>query len=144
GVSQPAITRVAGQLTALGLVATEPDAADRRVRRLALTARGREVMTTAGTALWPRIRAAVAEACDIDALLGHVAALEAALAERPLERRPGPGFAIRPFRDGLASEFARINRQWIETMYALEPVDEAQLADPRGTIVEPGGDVLFV
>jgi len=117
---------------------------DRRVRRLALTDKGREVMARAETALWPRIRAAVAEACDVEALLGHVAALEAALAERPLDRRPGPGFAIRPFRDELAPEFARINRQWIEAMYALEPVDEAQISDPRGEIIEPGGDVLFV
>jgi DNA-binding MarR family transcriptional regulator/N-acetylglutamate synthase-like GNAT family acetyltransferase len=143
GVSQPASTRVAGQLAKLTLVATEVGE-DRRVRMLALTADGRAVMERAETTLWPRIRAAVAEACDVEALLDHVAALEAALAERPLDRRPGPGFAIRPFRDELAPEFARINRQWIEAMYALEPVDEAQLADPRGTIVEPGGDVLFV
>lgn len=57
---------------------------------------------------------------------------------------PQPGFAVRPFRDELVGEFARINRQWIEEMYTLEPVDEAQLADPRGTIIEPGGDILFV
>ena len=143
GVSQPAITRVAGQLTAIGLVSAEAGQ-DRRVRRLALTESGREVMGRAEIALWPRIRAAVAETCDVDALLGHVAALEAALAQRPLDRRPGPGFAIRPFDDALAPDFARINRQWIETMYALEPVDEAQLADPRGTIVDTGGDILFV
>jgi GNAT superfamily N-acetyltransferase/DNA-binding MarR family transcriptional regulator len=144
GFSQPAITRAARQLGTLGLVINQTDTADRRMRRLALTREGRAVMERASTALWPRIRAAVAEACDVDALLGHVAALEAALAERPLDRRPGPGFAIRPFRDGLAVDFARINRQWIEAMYALEPLDEAQLADPRATIVDPGGEILFV
>lgn len=143
GVSQPAVTRVAGQLAAMGLVSVQAGE-DRRVRRLALTAEGRDVMARAETALWPRIRAAVDEVCDVEALLGHVATLEAALAARPLDRRPGPGFAIRPFRDDLAPEFARINRQWIEAMYALEPVDEAQLADPRGRIVDSGGDVLFV
>jgi DNA-binding MarR family transcriptional regulator/N-acetylglutamate synthase-like GNAT family acetyltransferase len=144
GFSQPAVTRAAWQLEAIGLVTNLADKEDRRVRRLALTAEGRATMERAGTALWPRIRAAVAEACDVDALLAQVTALEAALAERPLDRRPGPGFAIRPFRDALAADFARINRQWIEAMYALEPVDEAQLADPRGTIVDPGGDILFV
>ena len=144
GFSQPATTRVAGQLTAMGLVAQRTDDKDRRVQQLALTAGGEAVMERAGTALWPRLRAAVAETCDIDALLAQVAALEAALTARPLDRRPGPGLSIRPFRDELAAEFARINRQWIEEMYALEPVDEAQLADPRGTIVDPGGDILFV
>lgn len=144
GVSQPSITRVAGQLAAMGLVESSDDADDRRVRLLALTANGQEAMDLAETALWPRIRAAVAEACDVEALLAQVARLERALADRPLERRPGPGFAIRPFRDELAGDFARINRQWIEAMYALEPVDEAQLKDPRREIVEPGGDILFV
>jgi len=143
GVSQPAITRLASQLAEMGLIKLSRGT-DRRVRLLALSEAGETTMRHAETALWPRLRAAVAEACDIDALLAHVAALEAALAERPLDRRPGPGFAIRPFNDARAADFARINRQWIETMYALEPVDEAQLGDPRGTIVATGGDILFV
>jgi DNA-binding MarR family transcriptional regulator len=144
GFSQPALTRVARQLEGMGLIAAQGGTGDRRTRKLSLTAEGRAVMTTAETALWPRIRAAVAESCDIDAVLGHVAAIEAALSARTLDERPGPGFAIRPFQDRLAADFARINRQWIESMYALEPVDEAQLADPRGAIVDPGGDILFV
>ena len=143
GVSQPAITRLATQLAAMGLIEVR-DGTDRRVRVLELSEAGQTTMRRAETALWPRLRAAVAEACDVDALLAHVAALEAALAERPLERRPGPGFAVRPFEDSLAADFARINRQWIDAMYVVEPVDEAQLSDPRGTIVAPGGDILFV
>nr|WP_166180196.1 bifunctional helix-turn-helix transcriptional regulator/GNAT family N-acetyltransferase [Altererythrobacter segetis] len=144
GFSQPATTRVARQLAAMGLVGQRTDDDDRRVQRLTLSAEGSAVMDRAGTALWPRIRAAVAETCDIEALLAQVAAVEKALAERPLDRRPGSGLAIRPFRNELAADFARINRQWIEEMYALEPVDEAQLADPRDTIVDPGADILFV
>ena len=50
---------------------------------------------------------------------------------------------IRDYDDSLAADFARINRQWIEEMYALEPVDEAQLGDPHGEIVKPGGAILF-
>jgi len=143
GVSQPAITRLANQLAGMGLVGITCGA-DRRMRLLTLSAAGEETMRRAETALWPRLRAAVSEACDVDALLTHVAALETALAERSLDRRPGPGFAIRPFDQSRAADFARINRQWIEAMYSLEPVDEAQLSDPCGTIVAPGGDILFV
>lgn len=144
GVSQPAITRLAAQLEALGLVETLPDGADRRQRRLALTEQGRAAMDLAETALWPRLRAAVEETCDIRALLAEVSAIETALARRPLDQRPGPGFAIRPYTDALAPSFARINRQWIEAMYVLEPLDEAQLSDPRGQILVGGGDILFV
>jgi DNA-binding MarR family transcriptional regulator/N-acetylglutamate synthase-like GNAT family acetyltransferase len=144
GFSQPAITRIARQLSEMKLIANNVGDQDRRIRRLELTQAGQATMERAETSLWPRIRAAVAEACDVNALLDHVAGLEAALAERPLDRRPGPGFAIRRFTDELAADFARINRQWIEEMYRLEPVDEAQLADPRATIIDPGGDILFV
>jgi ribosomal protein S18 acetylase RimI-like enzyme len=143
GFSQPAITRIARQLDSMGLIANSVGD-DRRVRRLQLTKSGEDTMELAATSLWPRIRAAVAEACDVDSLLSHVTGLEVALAERPLDRRPGSGFAIRPFTDELAVDFARINRQWIVEMYQLEPVDEVQLADPRGTIIDPGGDILFV
>jgi DNA-binding MarR family transcriptional regulator/ribosomal protein S18 acetylase RimI-like enzyme len=143
GVSQPAITRLASQLAEMGLIKLSRGT-DRRVRMLALSEAGETTMRRAETSLWPRLRAAVAEACDIDALLLHVAALEAALAERPLDRRPGPGFAVRPFDATRAADFARINRQWIEAMYSIEPVDEAQLNDPQGTVVATGGDILFV
>ena len=50
---------------------------------------------------------------------------------------------IRDYEGADAGDFARINRQWIETMYAIEPVDEAQLADPCGAIVAPGGAILI-
>jgi ribosomal protein S18 acetylase RimI-like enzyme len=51
---------------------------------------------------------------------------------------------IRAYDESLAGDFARINRQWIEEMYALEPLDEAQLGNPGGEIVAPGGAILFV
>lgn len=49
---------------------------------------------------------------------------------------------IREFEPSDAEAFDRINRQWIESMYALEPLDEAQLGDPWGEIVAPGGAIL--
>jgi len=144
GFSQPAITRIARQLRAMGLVANSVGDKDRRVTRLELTRSGQATMERAEVSLWPRIRAAVAESCDVDTLLSVVATLEAALAERPLNHRPGPGFAIRPFTDKFAADFARINRQWIEEGYEVEAVDQAQLSDPRAAIIEPGGEILFV
>ena len=50
GVSQPAITRLAGQLAGMGLVEVR-DGADRRVRMLALSASGESTMRRAETAL---------------------------------------------------------------------------------------------
>lgn len=50
---------------------------------------------------------------------------------------------IVPFDPALAPHFARLNREWIERYFALEPADLAVLADPVGTIITPGGMIYF-
>lgn len=47
------------------------------------------------------------------------------------------------FRDDLAPAFGALNRAWLSAGGLLEPPDEPYLADPRGTIVTPGGEVFF-
>lgn len=54
------------------------------------------------------------------------------------------GLSIRPYSDKLAADFHDINAAWIEAMFALESADREVLDDPRGRIIEPGGDILFV
>ena len=48
------------------------------------------------------------------------------------------------FRDELASAFHDINAEWINTMFVMEDVDRHVLQNPRETIIDPGGAVLFV
>jgi len=144
GVSQPAITRILSRLTEMGLVETIRDPQDQRTRTITLTAKGNESMEIATTVMWPRLRAAVAEVCDTDALLAQVTAIEVALASQPLDHRPMGGLAIRRFEDALAGDFYRINAQWIEAMYRLEPTDIDVLTHPRERLIAPGGDILFV
>jgi len=144
GISQPAVTRILSRLVEMDLVEASRDDRDQRTRTIALTAKGRDAMDLAATTLWPRLRAAVGELCDIEAFLGQVEALENALAERPLERRPLGGLAIRRFSDELAGDFYRINAEWISDMYRLEQTDIDVLKNPCARIVDPGGDILFV
>jgi len=144
GISQPAVTRILSRLVAMGLVETRRQGRDQRHKTMALTARGGAVIETATTVLWPQLRAAVAELCDADALLTQVEAVERALAARPLDQRPSGGLAIRRFSDDLADDFYRINAEWIEASFTLEPADIEVLSDPRGRIIAPGGEILFV
>jgi ribosomal protein S18 acetylase RimI-like enzyme len=111
---------------------------------MVLTAQGAEVIETAATVLWPQLHAAVAELCDADALLAQVAAAERALADRPLDQRPSGGLAIRRYSDDLADDFHRINAEWIEATFSLEPADIEVLRDPHGSILAAGGEILFV
>jgi N-acetylglutamate synthase-like GNAT family acetyltransferase len=51
---------------------------------------------------------------------------------------------IREFTPELAHYFREINEQWITAMYSLEAADLEVLTDPIGTIIDPGGAILFV
>jgi N-acetylglutamate synthase-like GNAT family acetyltransferase len=48
------------------------------------------------------------------------------------------------FRDELARLFHDINAEWIEAMFVMEDVDRHVLQNPRETIIETGGAILFV
>jgi N-acetylglutamate synthase-like GNAT family acetyltransferase len=48
------------------------------------------------------------------------------------------------FRDDLSSAFHDINAEWIESMFVLEPIDRHVLENPRQTIIDAEGAILFV
>ncbi|GAA3557306.1 hypothetical protein GCM10022222_46140 [Amycolatopsis ultiminotia] len=45
--------------------------------------------------------------------------------------------------DHDAEAFRRINEEWISRLFTLTDEDRALLNDPRGQIIDPGGDVLI-
>lgn len=45
--------------------------------------------------------------------------------------------------DEDAEAFRRINEEWISRLFTLTDEDRALLNDPRGHIIEPGGEVLL-
>jgi DNA-binding MarR family transcriptional regulator len=90
GISQPGVTRLLDKLQAEGLVRSTQLAEDRRVRTIALTKLGRQLIAQSKRAAWPMIEASVAEACatgPAQSLLAALAALEEALAVAPLSTR---------------------------------------------------------
>lgn len=93
GVTQPGVTRLLDRLEADGWVQSRAAAGDRRVRTLALTKAGRNLVARARRVAWPRIEAAVADACagPSGTLLARLAALEDALAAAPLAARAPRG-----------------------------------------------------
>jgi N-acetylglutamate synthase-like GNAT family acetyltransferase len=48
------------------------------------------------------------------------------------------------YRDELAPLFHDINAEWIESMFSMEDVDRHVLENPRQTIIDAGGVILFV
>ena len=88
-VSQPVVTRSLRGLEDDGLVQSEASESDRRVRRVALSRKGRGVVQRAQREAWPAIETAVAAACVglKGDLLAQLAALEDALSDAPLLQR---------------------------------------------------------
>jgi N-acetylglutamate synthase-like GNAT family acetyltransferase len=52
--------------------------------------------------------------------------------------------SILEYDDALAGDFYRINAAWIEDMFTLEKVDRDVLENPRKSIIDSGGAILFV
>jgi putative acetyltransferase len=53
-----------------------------------------------------------------------------------------PVAQIVPFEDAHATAFYALNRAWLDEHALYEPADEKQLADPRGQILDRGGDIF--
>ena len=89
GVSQPGVTQMAARLEALGLVEIRSDTSDRRTRTIALSADGRRLIARSKRDLWPRIEAAVLDACGgrKSPLLELLAKVEEELEKAPLAER---------------------------------------------------------
>ena len=89
GVSQPGVTRLVQKLESERLVQSRESASDRRVRAVALTRAGQQLILRSKRAAWPIIEAAVANACagPPQLLLAQLAALEEALSVAPLKIR---------------------------------------------------------
>ena len=91
GVSQPGVSRMLENLQADGLVTSQRLEGDRRLRPIVLTKAGRQLIARSKELAWPRIAAAVADACagGTGSLLAQLSALEEALAAAHLHVRAG-------------------------------------------------------
>lgn len=149
GTSQPGITRSAGQLMRMGLIETMRGP-DQRQKTLRLTRKGEATMARIKLHIWPRLDGAVKSITDglAGGFLDQIAAIETALAEKPLEQRAQqasiPGLRIRDYSPELGHHFHDINAEWISAMFKVEAVDLEVLENPQTHILEDGGVILFV
>jgi ribosomal protein S18 acetylase RimI-like enzyme len=51
--------------------------------------------------------------------------------------------AILEFESRLAPDFERLNREWLESLFTVEPIDARILGEPERYIIDSGGDILF-
>ena len=152
GQTHPAVSQLAAKLRKAGWITRRTDKADARRGLLELTSDAERKLDKLGP-VWCAIRrgaraaALRGEGSLIDALAsferdiatGRLAAEIAHERERVLVAE----VEVHPFRAEWAHHFERINTEWLERWFAVEPVDREMLSKPRKYVIDRGGAILF-
>lgn len=155
GISQPAVTRIHNSLQKLGLTRTVPVKGDNRQKQIRLTPKGEALVEDMKHNIWPHVRRAAQALCegpDTD-ILSLITRLEEGLQARPIHVRIQdeiaaasglPALRLVEYDDRLAPEFDAITREWVTDMFKLEENDIRIIENPKETILDRGGEILFV
>ncbi|MEM9459758.1 MAG: bifunctional helix-turn-helix transcriptional regulator/GNAT family N-acetyltransferase [Myxococcota bacterium] len=151
GLTHAAVSQTAKRLTERGLVVANRDTSDERRRLLSLSTEGRALVPRLRD-LWDDIDRSMREAVEYGGvdILAAVQGLENALAVQSLSERVSErqrervldSIEIVDFEPAHAEHFERLNREWLEKDFCVEPVDQALFDDPE-VIVAGGGAILF-
>jgi len=151
GVTHPAVNQIASELSDHGLIRSQADERDARRRMLTLTDKAHQMEAKLQT-VWRLLQRALSdinEEVQVD-LVNTVLRFERAISKegilqrmQRLESRLEPNtIRIVDFDEGLAADFARLNRAWIEKYFSVEPEDLRILYQPQ-QIVADGGYIFF-
>lgn len=151
-LTHPAVNQVAGAMEKAGLLSSTRDAEDDRRRLLSLSAGGK-ILAKKLQPIWQDIQEATSEVLTLSGadFLAAIARIEEALDktsmhERVLACRKAREFAaiqIVDYQPRYRSDFRRLNLEWIEKYFAVEPADKAIMDDPQNQVIAKGGKILF-
>jgi DNA-binding MarR family transcriptional regulator/GNAT superfamily N-acetyltransferase len=152
GQSHPAVSQMSRKLLHHGVVREQAHAGDNRRRLLVLAPKGAAMMKRMGP-VWTAISAAVDQLNTMTHVdfVAAVTTLDGALGERPFARRIDASLrqrdarhvAIIPFESRHGADFKRLNVEWLEKYFTVEPIDEKVLSHPEAAILRPGGRIFL-
>lgn len=152
GQTHSAVSQLATKLVSTGWLVRKSDRSDARRSVLDLSSEGERRLAQMGP-VWTAIRRATAallvrHAGDLGAALVALerelsgeGILQAILAEHA--RIAAAKIEIAPFKPALREHFYRINAQWLERYWSLEPIDRDVLGQPEKYVLKPGGTIFF-
>lgn len=151
GQSHAAVSQVVQAMRRLDLVTSRRSPDDGRLRVLTLTPTGEQVAER----LEDQVEDVAEAVAELQEEATHdiweaVAELERLLDRAPLPKRVRRQFRRRrkdrvevdSFRPEDAAAFERLNLDWIERYFRVEPADREALGDPQGKILDPGGEIF--
>lgn len=147
GQTHPAVSQMSRKLLRNRVVTESPDPKDDRRRLLSLSPRGRSVMARLEP-VWKAIMAAVADLEAEHPLSQHLTAIDRALEARGFAARirsrleDRDAVEIIPYERRYAGDFKRLNLEWLEKYFRVEPIDEEVLSKPA-EILRDGGAIFL-
>jgi DNA-binding MarR family transcriptional regulator/ribosomal protein S18 acetylase RimI-like enzyme len=150
GQTHSAVSQLTKKLVRDGWLRTV-ESADRRQRKLSLTAKTEEALREARPiwrALQEQLEARSAKnGVDVLATLATLSSLPGpeladAVLARTRELR-SDAVEIVPFSAQLRGEFYRLNADWLERFFHIEEVDHRVLSNPEDAILAGGGQIYF-
>ena len=151
-LTHPAVNQVAGAMAKAGLLVSARDSRDDRRRLLSLSPAGKNLARKLQP-IWQDIREATAELITIKSvdLLGAIAQVEKSLDETNMcervrarsKERQLAVVEIVDYQPRYRKDFERLNLEWIEKYFEVEPSDKRILGDPQGQVLDKGGVILF-
>jgi DNA-binding MarR family transcriptional regulator/GNAT superfamily N-acetyltransferase len=151
-ISHPAVIQTTQMLIKKGLIRSFPDSQDRRIRRLAITEKGKELVNFL-TPIWNDFETATSELFEkagVD-MLDIIKRIEVLLDEEDIgsriigriKQRQYDAVEILDYDPDYKQCFQKLNYEWLEKYFQVEELDKKILLNPEEQIIKQGGFVLF-
>lgn len=149
GQSHPAVSQMSRKLLDHGVVREWPDPKDDRRRLLSLSRRGTALMKRLEP-VWRAIVSAVQELEIPHQLSAVLTEVDRALVDQDFAQRirshlrtaEAAAVEVIPFERRYRADFKRLNVEWLQKYFQVEPIDETVLSRPEA-ILRKGGAVLL-
>jgi GNAT superfamily N-acetyltransferase/DNA-binding MarR family transcriptional regulator len=150
GHSHVAVSRLMEPLAKAEIIYDAHARGDYRTRMVYISSKGRALLARLEP-VWRAVIAAVDGLTSGSApMLDQVRAMELALETRGFADRIRDELAtssaaveIIPFEARYAADFERLNVEWLEKYFYVEPIDREVLSQPEAAIIDKGGQILL-
>lgn len=151
GQTHSAVSQLADKLVRDGWLVVNTGVADKRLRRLGLTAKADAALRDAKPA-WRAIHEVLESHCSdagidvLDTLTAFAQLLEPPIQDEMAERTLAlqrEAVRVVTFQPALREHFYQLNAAWLRKYFYVEEIDDRVLSNPEQEILAAGGQVFF-